>query len=47
MYYKFASYEELIQTMVYNKSGLRIYTTDLNMFLHFRIFMVFTTRICS
>jgi hypothetical protein len=32
IYYKFTSYEELVRTTVYIKSGLRIYTPDLNTF---------------
>jgi len=38
--YMFTSNEELAQTTVYNKFGIRIYTTDLNT----STFSVFTTE---
>jgi len=43
IYYMFTSNEELVQTTVYDKFGLRIYTTDLNT----STFSVSATESCS
>ena len=43
IYHMFTSNEELVQTTVYDKFGLRIYTTDLNT----STFSVLTTERCS